>query len=131
MKKQKRAVRSKVVTMRMNSEEFLTLEKNRKKTTERTNSNYLRKLSQNRPVTILYRNASIDTFATEMIGLRKELNAIGVNFNQAVHKLHTLDKIPEFRHWFNTYEQTRLLLIKEAQNTFTRIQKIVEQWSQE
>lgn len=131
MKKQKPAVRSKMVTLRMNSDEFSILEKNRKKTTARTNSNYLRKLSQQQPVTILYRNASIDSFAKEIIALRKEMNAIGVNFNQVVHKLHTLNKIPEFRLWANTYDQTRIALLQKSQNIYTQIQKIAEQWSQE
>ena len=34
-----------------------------------------------------------------MILLKNELNAIGNNFNQAVHKLHTLDHVPEIKAW--------------------------------
>jgi len=39
-----------------------------------------------------------------MAGLKRELNGIGNNFNQAVHKLHLLDKIPEFRAWIQHYD---------------------------
>ncbi len=45
------------------------------------------------------RNKSLDDFMAEMIVLRKQLNAIGNNQNQAVKKLHTLHQIPEFRNW--------------------------------
>ena len=46
----------------------------------------------------------IEVFGTDITKLnKKELNAIGNNFNQAVHKLHLLDKIPEFRVWISHY----------------------------
>lgn len=48
---------------------------------------------------MLTRNKSLDDLMTEMIELRNQLSAIGNNFDQAVHKLHVLDKIPEFRQW--------------------------------
>jgi len=40
---------------------------------------------------ITYRNSSADAFLSEMIGLKKELSAIGKNFNQMVKKLHAFD----------------------------------------
>lgn len=49
----------------------------------------------------------MDELSAELIILRKEINHIGHNLNQAVHKLHTLDKIPEFRVWVTVYEKTR------------------------
>ena len=51
-----------------------------------------------------FRNQSADDFLKEMLVLKKELNGIGNNFNQAVHKLHLLDKIPEFRAWVIQYD---------------------------
>jgi transcriptional regulator of NAD metabolism len=46
-----------------------------------------------------YRNQSADEFLAEMIQLKHELNAIGNNFNQAVHKLHTLDHTADIKAW--------------------------------
>lgn len=123
MEKKERKVRNHWVNVRMNEEEFTTLENNRKKTTERTNSNYLRKIATNEPVKMLMRNASQDDFTTEIIQLRKELNAIGQNFNQAVRKLHTLKMIPEFRTWIQTYEQTRREILSRADNICSSIEK--------
>ena len=78
----------------MNDQELESLTTLFKTTTERALSNYLRKVVLQKPVTVKYRNESADEFLKEMLQLKKELNAIGNNFNQAVHKLHILEKIP-------------------------------------
>jgi hypothetical protein len=99
-------IRNRWVNVRMTQEEFEKLQAYRKKTTERTNSNYIRKLILNQPVSVLTRNASLDDYLEEIIHLRKELNGIVQNINQAVRKLHTLKMIPEFRIWVQQFEQT-------------------------
>lgn len=48
-------------------------------------SNYLRKSGLAKTVTIKYRNQSADDFLRKMMKLKKELNDIGNNVNQAVH----------------------------------------------
>ncbi len=48
----------------------------------------MREVVLQKPVLINFRNQSADDFLKDMLGLKKELNAIGNNFNQAVHKLH-------------------------------------------
>lgn len=128
MEKGKRNVRNKIITLRMNEQELLVLVKNRQKTTERTNSNYLRKLALHQPVTIKTRNISIDELCAEIIKMRKEIHYIGHNFNQAVHKLHTLEKIPEFRHWVQQYDQTRLQINTMADQTFMELIKRTQSW---
>lgn len=114
----------------MNESEFSALVKFRQSSTERTNSNYIRKLALHKPVMFKTRNASLDDFTAEIIRMRKEINFIGHNFNQVVHKLHTLDKIPEFRLWCERYEETRAQLKRAAEQTFERMIKQIEQWSQ-
>jgi len=128
MEKEKRNVRNKIVTLRMNEQEFLMLVKNRQKTTEKTNSNYLRKIALHKPVTFRTRNVSLDELSAEIIRMRKEINFIGHNFNQAVHKLHTLEKIPEFRHWVQHYDATRLQLKTVAEQTFTELIRRTQVW---
>jgi hypothetical protein len=99
MKKQESEVRNKMVVVRMYESEINQLTKFQQKTTEKDTSAYLRKLALKKPVTVKYRNERADDFLLDMLNLKKELNTIGNNFNQAVHKLHLLDKIPEFRVW--------------------------------
>lgn len=121
-------IRNKIITLRMNEDEFSLLVKNRQKTTEKTNSNYLRKLALHKAVTIKTRNISMDELSAELILLRKEINHIGNNFNQAVHKLHTLDKIPEFRVWVTVYEKTRQDVHVVSEKLNCEIQKWSDQW---
>ncbi len=124
----KHNIRDHWVNVRMTKEEFILLESYRKKTTEQTNSAYIRKLALHQPVTIRTRNASLDDFTEEIIQLRKELNALGHNLNQAVRKLHTLKMIPEFRGWLQEYEHTHQQ-IQAMLNTITAtVSKKTLQW---
>lgn len=105
--------RTRLVTVRLTKEEYQQLEAKFKVTTCRKMSDYIRKVLLTGKVTVLTRDQSLDDFMTKMILLRNELSAIGSNFNQAVHKLHLLDKIPEFRTWILLYEvDKQTLLIK-------------------
>lgn len=130
MKKLESEVRSKMVVVRMNETEFEQAEKFRKKTTERYLSTYVRKLSLQKPITVKYRNESADDFLLDMLNLKKELNAIGNNFNQAVHKLHILDKIPEFRVWVQQYDGLQKVLISKVEEIKLRMNQLYEQWLQ-
>ncbi len=130
MKKSEKEVRRKMVVIRMNETEFNQLEKFQQQTTEKDTSSYLRKVALQKPVTVKYRNESADDFLLDMLGLKKELNAIGNNFNQAVHKLHILDKIPEFRVWVQQYDGLQKALISKVDEIKLRMNQLYEQWLQ-
>ena len=83
-----------------------------------------------KPVTIKYRNQSADDFLKQMLELKKELNSIGNNFNQAVHKLHILDKIPEFRVWVNQYDGLQKALLSKVEEIKLRMNQLYEEWLQ-
>lgn len=130
MKKLESEVRNKMVVVRMNETEISQLTKLQVKTTEKDTSAYLRKVALQKPVTVKYRNASADDFLMDMLNLKKELNAIGNNFNQAVHKLHLLDKIPEFRVWVQQYDGLQKVLISKVEEIKLRMNQLYEQWLQ-
>lgn len=130
MKKPENEVRKHFVKMRLNDAEYKTLLKLQQQSTDRHLSNYLRKVTLQKPVTIKYRNASADDFLRDMLALKKELNAIGNNFNQAVHKLHILDKIPEFRTWILSTQILQQSLVNKTEEIRLRIAKLYEQWLQ-
>jgi len=130
MKKQENEVRKIFIKIRMNETELKLVKKNQAQTTERNLSEYIRKVSMQKPVTVKYRNQSADDFLKEMLGLKKELNAIGNNFNQAVHKLHILDKIPEFRVWITHYESLQQSLANKVEEIKLKVSQLYEQWLQ-
>lgn len=122
--------RTRIVGLRLTSEEYAKIEKRWKASTCRKLSDYLRKYLFNKPVTVNYRNASLDDCMHEIIRLRSELNSLGNNFNQAVKKLHTLRQIPEFKHWIETWTLDEKRLIEKVEEIKKSIRKISEKWLQ-
>lgn len=130
MAKNEKEIRSLVVKFRISAEEKKKLKELQKKSTERSLSNYLRKTALREPVSIRYRNDSADDFLRDMLDLKKQLNGVGNNFNQAVHKLHTLDRIPDFRHWIQATEHLHKQVVLAIENIRSRINQLYEQWLQ-
>lgn len=122
--------RKRIVGVRFNTKEYEQIEKKWKESTCRKLSEYVRKIIFNKPVVATYRNKSLDDLMTELIQLKKELNGIGNNFNQAVKKLHTLHQIPEFRQWLEVYEAEKHLLLNKVEEIKNVTGKIGEQWLQ-
>lgn len=119
-----------MVVVRMNEQEFKQLVKFQRQTIEKNIGSYLRMVALQKPVTVKYRNESADDFLLDMLGLKKELNSIGNNFNQAVHKLHILDRIPEFRDWVQQYDGLQKKLISKVEEIKLRMNQLYEQWLQ-
>ena len=130
MKKQENEVRKIFIKIRMNDEELKQIKKKKQLTTERSLSEYIRNVSMQKPVTVKYRNQSADDFLKQMLELKKELNGIGNNFNQAVHKLHILDKIPEFRFWIQQYDGLQKSLVSKVEEIKLKVSQLYEQWLQ-
>ena len=130
MKKQENEVRKIFIKIRMNEEELKQVKKKQQQTTERSLSEYIRNVSMQKPVTVKYRNQSADDFLKQMLELKKELNGIGNNFNQAVHKLHILDKIPEFRFWIQQYDGLQKSLVSKLEEIKLKVSQLYEQWLQ-
>lgn len=120
-----------MIMIRMNKTEHERLLVLRNRSIEKSNSTYIRKMALSEPIHIIYRNGSADIFLEEMLELKKELQAIGNNFNQAVHKLHTLDRIPEFRAWIADYGQYHQLFLKKMNEILVETNRIYLQWLQE
>ena len=130
MRKKESEVRKLFFKIRMNQAEMEQLKNLKKKTTERSVSNYVRKVVLQRPVIVKYRNQTGDEFLKEMIQLKKELNAVGNNFNQTVHKLHILDKIPEFRNWIKCYNALHQSVVSKVEEINSKVNQLYEQWLQ-
>ena len=70
MKKQQNEVRKIFIKIRMNEGELKQVKKNQQQT-ERNLSNYIRKVSLQKPVIIKYRNQSADDFLRDMLEQKK------------------------------------------------------------
>jgi len=130
MKKQEKDIKNKMVVVRMSGVEYEGLKKLQLRSTEKYISNYIRKVSLQKPLLIKYRNQSADNFLNEMIELKKELNAIGNNLNQAVKKLHIIERIPEFRFWIQSHQALYTQLISKIEEIKIRMYQVQDQWLQ-
>ena len=123
-------VRSKWLTIRLNEDEEKRLNQLYGRTTSNGLSEYARDVLLREPVNIVYRNQTAEDFLEQMIQLGKELNAIGNNFNQAVHKLHMSDHIAEIKGWAILYETSKEIFMKKVAEISEKMSQIYSQWSQ-
>ena len=128
--KDKNDVRSQWIKFRDNDKEFIIISGFCNSTTSNGISEYARNILLKKPVIFKYRNQSADEILAVMIQLKKELNAIGNNFNQAVHWLHTLDRIPETKAWQMTGETSRQSFMDRVEEIKERMNQIYRLWSQ-
>ena len=120
--------RTRIIGLRLTSNEYAKIEKKWKASTCRKLSDYVRRSIFDKPIVTTYRNTSQDDLMAELTRLRNELNAIGNNFNQAVKKLHTLSQIAEFRSWLIAYEVEKKILSNKLDEVRNNVKKILEIW---
>ena len=128
--KEKNPRRTKWLTLRLSEEEEETLTKLYRKTTSQSLSEYARDVLLKHPVYILFRNQSADDFLNEMIQLKRELNAIGNNFNQAVHRLHTLDHDYQLKAWAVQNEFHKKVFFEKTNEILEKLDQIYNLWLQ-
>jgi hypothetical protein len=122
--------RNRIIGLRLTMSEYGLIEKQWKKSNCRKLSDYVRRLIFSRPLVSSYRNRSMDEAMAELMLLRKELNAIGVNFNQAVHRLHTLDHLPQMLSWLTAFERDKSVLFGKMDEVALSVEKMAALWLQ-
>ncbi len=120
--------RTRIVGLRLTTDEYTKIEKKWKASTCRKLSEYIRRTLFGKPIVMTYRNSSQDDLMAELTRLRNELNAVGNNFNQVVKKLHTLSQVPELKSWMMTYEVEKRILYNKLDEIRNNIKKLLEIW---
>ena len=122
------ANRTRVIRLRLTADEYANLDKKWKKSTCRAMSDYVRRSIFEKTITATYRSQSVDDLVGELAVLKRELNAIGNNWNQSVKRLHTLNQIAEFKTWLVAYEIEKKTLVNKLDEIKKHIQNIAESW---
>jgi len=122
--------RKKRITLRLTDKEYTELAGNWKNSTVRKLSDFVRRLMFGRKLTVYTRNKSLDELLEELALLRRELKAIGVNFNQAVHRLHMLDHAPQMQVWVERFGRDRNRYFALFEEVCRKINSVSEQWLQ-
>lgn len=119
--------RSKMVPVRLTPTEYKTVQQAQKHTHFTKLSEYLRSLIMGKPVVLSYRDRSMDEILEELVLLRRELNAIGNNLNQAVRNINAAHGNTDSRLWLTLLEtvngklQPSITEIKERMSQFSEI----------
>ena len=91
-------------------------------------SELVRHILNNRPVTLLHRDKSLDLLVEELAAIRKELRSIGININQITRQFHIApEKEQKLFHALGVADQYNLVGNK-VDSLFTVISKISAQW---
>lgn len=122
--------RKRIIGLRLTVDEYADLEQRWKKSTVRKLSEYVRRMLFGKSLTVYTRNQSLDDLQAEMVLLRRELNAIGVNFNQAVHRLNMLDHSPQMQAWLQRFESDRERYFSAVESIQARMKMINSAWLQ-
>lgn len=122
--------KSRWINIRLNQDEYYTIHKNFETSVYRKLSEYARKVLLQKPVVVATRNVSLDDFMSEMIALRKELSALGNNFNQVVKQLHIADNILTVLEWLPIVQKAQQKLLEKTEEIKVKISKINDQWLQ-
>lgn len=125
-----KSARKRIIGLRLTADEYTQVEKSWKSSTIKKLSEYVRRILFGKPVTVYTRDQSLDELVAELMLLRKELNAIGVNFNQAVHRLNAMDHVPQFQGWLTGFNRDKTVLFGKLDEIKVKMDLIADQWLQ-
>ena len=123
--------RDKWLHIRLTQLEFKKINTDLTHSTKRKMSEYVRAILLDKPITVYTRNQSFDDFVAELILLRRELNAIGNNFNQSVKKLNAMVEIAQIKIWAQLNEKSKPVLFKKIGEVNEKLAQISEKWLHE
>ena len=122
--------RSRVILIRLKPNEYKLLENRFQKSMFQYMSEYSRSVLLQKPVIFIYSDKSMDDMLEELVLLRRELNYIGNNFNQAVHKLNSVMGMPDAKLWEEALTVLRDQLEPSMREIKDKLNNYSEIWSQ-
>ena len=122
--------RTKWVNVRLTPQEWSSVTGRFKKTVFRKLSEYTRNVLLEKNITVAYREKAMDDILEELILLRRELNAIGNNLNQAVKNINAAHGGADTRIWVSLLN----VINNRVEPAITQIKKRMDHyadiWSQ-
>jgi hypothetical protein len=116
------------IKTRVNEARFSQLTKMLESSECQNMSELVRHILNNRPVTLLHRDKSLDLLIEELTSIRKELRSIGININQITRQFNTYpEKEQKIFYALGVSEQYQLVG-KKVDQLLNTISKLSEQW---
>jgi len=128
--KEQRVSKTKWLHIRLTPAQYQTIKSKSENSTCRKMSEYARYVLLDKPVMTKVRNASLDDLMSALIVLRKELSAIGNNYNQMVRRLNSLSFCHEVKTWLIVSQTIRENLTNKIDVIKEKVSSISEIWLQ-
>jgi hypothetical protein len=125
-----KVTRSKWLKIRLTPAELISVHRRYKRTSCQNMSEFGRSMIMGKPVTVLNRDRSMDDILEELITLRRELNAIGNNLNQAVRNINSLHGLPDARLWSSLLQLVKSQLEPHIESIKKRMDNYADLWLQ-
>jgi hypothetical protein len=129
--KEKTDGRDRRVTVYFTSEEYARLYEKFESTTHRNFSGYLRDLIHRKPVTVRYRNQSIDEFLPVAIGIKNELGTINSNLTRIINQLTSCQQAGQLKDILEYFAAEQFSLREKMEDIRQTLIKIYERWLQQ
>lgn len=117
------------ISFRVKPVEYEKIHQHFSKSAYRKMSEYVRNVLLQKPVVIRIRNESADALLSEMLQIKKELNAIGNNYNQAIKKMYTINHVEETKIWLDRHDKLHGDFLQLTGSILQRMNEIHRQWS--
>jgi hypothetical protein len=121
---------SKELKVRISPEQLARLQEQFGSTTCHTFSEYIRDLLNRKPVSVLYRNQSLDEFLLMALALRGELLSIGRNFNRATLQLNKASTPAEWKDAIDFLAAEEFALREKMEEIKNLLAKTYDLWLQ-
>jgi predicted nucleic acid-binding Zn-ribbon protein len=122
--------KNRCISVGLTSAEYSKIELQYKASICRNRSEYIRNLIWNRPVTILYRNQSLDDLIEEIVILNRETNTLKSDLSTTLERLYRLKDETKFKESLQGTEIKIASLHKKMDEVKNQIEKIVDKWLQ-
>ncbi|WP_276368727.1 hypothetical protein [Chryseolinea sp. H1M3-3] len=120
-----------LVGVRLNTALYTKLEKIQKESYSQSIGEVIRNILLNKKITCYYKDRTMDEPTKELIKVKNELNAIGVNINQITNFFHTAD-VPTQKVFFALKVAEQYNLVKEKIEDLKRLLiEMHNKWSAE
>lgn len=116
------------VTVRLREAEYRTLQKRAGDTASGEMADYIRQVLTHKKIEHFYRNRSMDDWIDELSKMRRELSALGNNFNQIVKKINSTGGKQEFAFWLREATAMQGELLQRVAAVQGKIDQFAAQW---
>lgn len=121
---------SHTIVVRITSGQYENLDKISKESDGKTIAHVVRKIIENKPITLLQKDISMSGSMEELALIRKEIKSIGVNINQQTHKFHISQNDTERAFHTNKTAETYKSIEPKIDRLFIILSNLALKWLQ-